>query len=363
MKLNKLVLIPLSTIALLSVSCYYYVSQTTVMNAAPTWTGASAHTLGSIKGSIGLAGQDIYWFDGVKAPVLMDDYLLDEFGGPYVLTGVAQSHTSGLHEHTFMHGNLVGETDNLSLLYTYGGNPFSMDWVDPLDPTIESGKNLYEIVQICELASAADGSFGHPDDPSSHVYMSFRACTVGQDCTGGVLEIAVDDGVYGPSLWWPKINGSVEQIWIRQPNGVRYTNECMPIAVTTRGDQTDQYLVVGDPSHDEFSVFDAFAIGSGPISSLIVADANRNIRDIVIEGRGDGATDYGMLATLWAGPGGSRIEHRTITNGDLPNVAPHLIEPMQSNIQFLSTLNLGAEGTTGVIYTFGTAVARRSYAQ
>jgi hypothetical protein len=364
MKLDKLALIPLSMFALLSVSCYDFVSQTTVMNSAPTWTGASAYTLGSTTGSIGLAGQDIYWFNGTNTPVLLaDDALLDEFGAPYVLTGVAQSHTAGFDQHTFIHGNLVGDTDNISLLYVSGSSPLSMDWVDAFDPTIVENTNLYEIVQICDIASAADGSYGEPHEPNSHMYMSFRACTAGSHCTGGVLEFAVNDGIYGPTWWWPKVIGSTEQVQIRRPNGSLYSNECMPIAVTTRGDQTDQYLVVGDPSADEFTVFDAFAIGSGPIANLVVAEPNRNIRDIVIEGRGDGSSDYGMFATLWTGSAGSKIEHRTVINGDLPNETAHLVEPMPSNITFLSTLNLGAEGTTGVLYTFGTEVKRRSYAQ
>lgn len=40
---------------------------------------------------------------------------------------------------------------------------------------------------------------------------------------------------------------------------------------------------------------------------------------------------------------------------------PFLIEPVPSNIDVIATRGLGAEGTTGQLFTFGDQVMRREY--
>ena len=355
---------PLCAFALLSVSCYDFVSQTTVMPYTEYWRRAAPHTLGNSSGGgvIGLAGQDIFYFAG-NSWTKFDDYLLDEFGGPYVLTSVAQTHTVGHHEHTFIHGNLVYQDDELSLLYTSGGSPYSMSWVDPWTYSFYADGEFYAIKEICDMAASSTGEYGHPSDPSSHLYVSFRARNdsgPGAYYVGGVMEISFTSGM---DYWWPRPTGSGDQVWIHQPDNTFFSNECMPIAVTGRGDQTEQYLVVGDRSMDELSVFDAYSIASGPVDSVRTPTSEFRIVELAIEGRGDGSTNYGFLVTLWRGSSGAKLEHTWIMNGDLDDGGPHLVESVPTNISHITSRGLGVENPTEQLYTFGNQVMRRYYEQ
>ena len=368
MKIRKITL-PLCAAALLAVSCYDFAGQTTVMSSTPTWTGSAAHTYSGRQGVVGLAGQDVYWFN-TGGPSYWHDPLIQEFGGPYVLTSVTQTHTLGLHEQTFVHGNLVGETDNLSLLHTVQGGFGSMEWVDPwfFTPSIQdkNGTTL-NIVEICDMASPADESYGNPSDPDSQLFLSVRACspTLG-GCAGAILEVSVDSG---EQYWWTEYRDGSEQAWAHAGTGPFwtgpewFTNECMPIAVTTRGDQSTQYLVVAEPSRDEVSLFDASSIASGPVDSFKANEPNRSIVDLTVEGRGDGEVDVMFLGTLWKGSAGSRLKHRNIADGDISTDPPFLVEVLPSNIDFIASRGVGAEGTTGDLFTFGAQVMRRNYAQ
>jgi hypothetical protein len=241
-----------------------------------------------------------------------------------------------------------------------------MEWVDPWYATpsfYAAVGGEHTIVEICDMASPADGSYGNPSDLNSHLFLSVRACRPSfWGCSGAIVEISVDTG---PQFWWTEYRNGTDQAWVETPTSAVtwFDNECMPIAVTARGDQSTQYLVVGDPSRDEFSVFDAASIGSGPIDHLTVSEPNRSIADITVEGRGDGSTDYVFLTTLWKGAAGSKLEHRNLVNGAFTSDPPFLVESMPSNIDFIATRGLGAEGTTGDLFTFGSQVMRRNYAK
>ncbi|WP_152629704.1 hypothetical protein [Haliangium ochraceum] len=347
----------------MAVGCYSFVSQTTVMSSAPIWTGANHYTHGATYAGdvIGLAGQDIYLIQG-NTTYLLEDYLLDEFGGqPYTLTSVAQTHTLGLHEHTFMHGNPVGQTGNLSLLHTLQGNPFTMQTVPPFNTTFRDSGQVYEVVQICDLAATGDGSYGDPNDASSHLFMSFRACPVaGGACVGGVMEVGFDNSV---SMWSPRPAGTSDHVWVRKTSGSLFSNECMPIAATGKGDQTEQYLVVADPSWDEVTLFDASSVASGPLDSVRTLDSSFALRDIAIEGRGDGSVNLGMMTTLWGSSSAARLEHRVIANGDIGDDPPFLVESLPGNVRFIASRGLGVEGTSEQLYTFGSQLMRRYYQQ
>jgi hypothetical protein len=352
--------IPLCAAAVLAVGCYEFVSQTVVLNNAPEWTGSGSWSAGGGGGAVvGLAGQDVYWTSG-SGVEFYNDPLLDEFGGPYVLTSAAQTHTQGFHERSFFHGNLVGETDNLSLLFTGHfsiTNPY--EWVDPLYFDFYDGSTLFEVTQICDMAAGGNELYGNPSDPDSHMYLSFKACTpAGSSCTAGVMEISFDNQV---AWWWPKSVGGVEQVTVRRATGARFSHECMPISVTRRGDQQTQYLVVGDPSMDELTVFDASSIASGPTDYVYAPDSTRNIVDVTVEGRGDGSVDFGLLVTLWKGSGGARLEHRTIINDEFDAAGVMMYETVPSNVQAIASRGYGAEGTTERLFMFGDQLVRRDY--
>ncbi|PRQ04670.1 hypothetical protein ENSA5_05840 [Enhygromyxa salina] len=356
-KTTKIIVPTICAAALLAIGCYEFVSATTVLNSAPNWTGAAAHTFSGSHGVVGLAGQDVYWFDN-GGPTFWNDPLIDEFGGAYVLTSIAQTHTLGFHEHTFVHGNLVGESDNLSLLHTQQGSPSSMEFVDPSVSTFSKYWTSYQVTEICDLAAASHGNFGNPSQSSSHLYMSFRACELNDSssCTAGVMELAFDTDI---SWWSPKQIGSTQQIWITKPNGTLFSSECMPIAVTSRGDQSTQYLVVADPSMDEVSAYEAYSLASGPVSDLQTF-SGAYIEDIALEGRADGNIDYAFLVTLWSD---GRVEHRLLTDGDIASGTPFLTEYLPTHIQDIATRNIGAQSSSGQLFTFGDQVVRRSYEQ
>ncbi|ACY15637.1 hypothetical protein [Haliangium ochraceum] len=359
MKRSRIPLLLLAS-SLSLVGCYEFVTQITVSSVARSWTGANSFSQGNSGGSgyvLGLAGDEIHRISGTGISRIHDGDYAADFGGPYTLTSVAQTHTLGWHEHTFVHGNLVGSSDNLNLFRittAYLSNPRTK--VRPWLTQFTRGGTTYEVREICEIAANPVTTYGDPWDANAHLYMSFRACQVsGSSCTAGVMEISVSS-----DYWWPESIGSDVQVWIHKPNGTLFSNECMPFAVTQHGSQSEEYLVVGDPSMDEISVFDAFDIAAGPIDSLIDSDSSTNIRDITIEGRGESSNSYGFIATLRSGSSSARIEHNHIFNGVL-DATPFLSEAVPTNLKFIASRGRGLQSSSEYLYTFGSQVMRRSY--
>ncbi len=346
--------------SLVVLGCYTLQSTRTLDSFSPTWTGSGTYGLSGPKYAAGLAGENIYLYDSSGRRELWSSPLSDQFGGSYVLTSVAQTHSLGHHEHSFVHGNLVGRTDNLDLFYGTEPFPSLMSRVEPWWPQFWDAGSYFAIVEICDMAAAETGEYGHPTDPESHLFLSVRACNDAGSCAGGVVEATFDDSMRS---WWIRSNQEGVQATIRKANDNRFSNECMPIAVTSRGDQETQYLVLGDPSWDELSVFDATRLWEGPLDALRTSDSTRNIADVVVEGRRDGSTEYAFLATLWSGSGSTQLEHRAIVNGAFPDGSPHLTETLPDDVRFLATRGLGAETTTSDLFTFGDQVVRRRYEQ
>ncbi len=355
----KLSLLALSVLA--GAGCYELASATTVFSSARSWTGTGHASIGSTYGkhSVGLAGQDVLTFDSSGLRSSWTAPAMSVFGGAHVLTSIAQTHSMGFHEHTFVHGNLAGRTDNLDLLYTYQTNLTALRRVQPWYIRFWDAGTYFNVVEICDLAAASLPSYGNPADLESHLFLSFRACPEGGGaCAGGVLEVQVDTAI---SQWWIRSNQQGTQVTLRKPDGTRFSNECMPISVTSYGEQSRQYLAVGDPSWDEISLFDANRLWEGPLGSLRVADTTRNIKDVYVEGRGDGSTDYAFLAVLWRGSTSATLEHSVAVNGTFASDATHLIETVPSDVLFIEGRGLGAEGTSAALYTYGSRVIQRTY--
>lgn len=340
-------------------ACYELVSTTTVSTTPRNWTGAGHFSMGNAvsRQAVGLAGQDIYGFQASGSVWSWSAPLLAKFGGPHTLTSIAQTHSLGHHEKLFIHGNRVGETDNLDLLHARSLNDlFSV--VEAFDPTFWDAGTYHDLVEICDMAAVTLPEYGNPNDLSSHLFLSFRACARnGSGCSGGVLEVQVNAQV---NRWWIRSNQEGGQVTNRKADGTRFSNECMPIAVTAYGDQSKDYLVVGDPSWDELSVFDANRLWEGPLDSHRAPDSSRNIEDVHVEGRGDGGLDSVMLSVLWRGSSSAKLEHWAVLGGTF-SASPFLVENLSSGVQLISGLGLGAEGTTGDLFTFGNNVVRRHY--
>lgn len=343
--------------SLLFASCYELVSTSTLYTTVRAWTGTGTLGRGGPKHSLGLAGQDIYQFSPSGLERVWTAPLIEEFGGPHVLTSLTQTHTLGHHEHTFAHGNLVGRTDNLDLFYTFQSYVGAMTRVRPWSPRIWDGGD-FDIVQVCDMAAAEQQAYGEPNDLDSHLYLSVRACRRGGGtCAGGIVEVQMNSRV---DYWWIRSNQDGWQSTLRKADGSFFSNECMPIAVTGRGDQATQVLVVGDPSWDELSVFDASRLWAGPLDALRTPDA-AVIRDVTVSGRRDGSVDYAFVATLWSTASSARVEHRAVVNGDIPSGAPHMTESVASEVRFIEDRGLGAQAGVGELYTYGNTVVRRGY--
>ena len=346
--------------AVFVVGCYELTSVTTQMWSNPGWTGSGRWAGSGAHLATGLAGQDIYHFrEGFSRTDVAP--FLSQFGGEYELTGIAQTHSLGFHEHMFVHGNLVGETDNLRLLYGVVDYGPAMTWIEPLNPHFWEVGQDWEVVEICDLTAAETGEFGLPTDADSHLFMSVRACptTIGS-CAGGVLEVQIAPG---GEVWWVRSTQEGYHATVRKPNGSLYSNECMPISVTARGDQTKQYLAVGDPDFDEISVFDAKRIFDGPLDSRRAYDSSHDIMDLVIEGRRDGTAEFGFLGVLWGSSGARRLEHTMLVDGAFPTGGPHLTETLAGDVDFIQTLGTGAEDSSAHLFTFGDRVQDRRYDQ
>ncbi len=365
MKRFQKVLVSLAA-SLTVAGCYDFVTLTTVMYTTPSWSGANSFSgYGDDGFVLGLAGPDIYRIKNTTV-TYFEEPLLDEFGGPYTLSSIAQTNTLAGYEHTFVHGERNWAGENLNLLYTESADleTTDWDWVTPLSKTFKWYGATYEIEEICEIAAASVESGGAPYQADAHLFMSIRACPISWwapfMCVGGVIEVGIGED---DPVWWPETASSVHKVWIERPNGNLFSDECMPISVTRGGQQTTDYLVVGDPSEDEFTLFDAQDLSLGPLDSVTTPDSNDNILDLTIEGRREDTRNYGFIATLWGSSTARRVEHTYIMNGAFIGSSPFLVESVASDVEHISSRGLGADGITEQLYTFGDRVVRRRYAQ
>lgn len=358
---NAKIFATLAATVIAAAGCYQLSQISTVYSAAKTWTGTGHNSLGNQfnRYAVGLAGQDLYMFSTSGLASTFTAPAASNFGGSHVLTSFAQTHAMGHHEHSFMHGNLAGQTNNLDLLHAYGTHLTSWSRVEAWYPEFWEGGKWYDIVAICDMAAATTQEYGNPYDLASHLFLSFRACAQdGTGCTAGVLEVQMDSWV---EYWWMRSNQEGNQVTIRRPDGNLYSNECMPIAVTAYGDQTRDWLVVGDPSMDELALYDANRLWEGPTDSLRTVDSTYNLKDVTIEGRGDGSVDYVFIAALWKSGSAAQLRHLAGANGEL-EAAPHLTETVASNVVSAQVRGAGAEATSGDLYTFSSSqVQRRVY--
>ena len=344
--------------AVMVVACYRLVSTTTVVSSAPTWSGTGTRSTGGVTRSLGLAGQDVHWFTETGSGVLIAPFLA-QFGGPHRLTSYVPTAVLSHHEREFIHGNMTGRTDNLRLLYK--DHPDNQaTWVQPAGPTFWDGGEYLDVIEICGLAASEPIAFVHPYEPDSHLFMSFRACGRSSlTCAGGVLEAEFDQQI---TRWWVRSHAEGVQVTVRKPDGNRFSNECMPISVTSDRAQARQYLVVGDPSWDEISVFDALRLWSGPIESWRAPESNRAIRDLVIEGRRERTYDLAFVAVLWAGTAGTQLRHYSLADG-VVNETPFLSETLPTDVQLIESNGPRMLWDTGHLYTYGAQVVRRQYAR
>jgi hypothetical protein len=341
--------------AVVSAGCYSLSSAITLMSSAPAFTGTGARALGgTIHYSVGLAGQDVHNFG--NSTFVQTAPFLGLFGGPHRLTAYVQTVTAGFHQREFIHGNLVGHTDNLRLIYKE--HPDNVpSWVEAFWPYVWDGGEYFRLKEICGLAASDSPIYANPDDPESHLFLSFRAC--GQStgtCAAGVLEAWVD--AQG-SAWSVESGQDGTYATLRRPNGARFSDECMPISVTSDRDQAKQYLVVADPSMDEVSIFDAFRLYAGPLSSARWPDGSRNLRDVVIEGARRGSVDVAWVAVLWSGTGGTALRHHSVGNGIIDSVA--FLNESPGDVSFIESDTPGPISSTARLFTYGAQVVRRTY--
>lgn len=349
-------------VMLAAAGCYELVQVVTVYSAARTWTGTGSMSLGTtyVRSPVGLAGQDVVAFSETGVRTIWSSPALVFFGGAHRLTSITQTHGLGHHEHTFLHGNRIGRTDNLDLLYAFQSNLYALERVHAWYPRFHKLGTWFDIVEVCDMAAATLPELGQPDDLDSHLFLSGRACaTNGTGCVGGVIEAAIEPDT-NPMRWWVRSNQEGDQIAILKSDGTRFSNECMPISVTGYGDQLRQYLVVGDPSMDEISLFDAKRLWEGPLDSARFSDASRNIADVQVEERRDGSAECALVAVLWKGSTGAKIDHIAAVSGVF-SASAHLVEYVPSNVLFIESPGVGAEGDRHDLYTFGSQVNRRRY--
>lgn len=350
--------------ASLAFGCYHLEGLSTVLGSAPYWTGAGHASVANATfggHAVGLAGEDVVVFRGTSVSTY-DSPLLAELGPGYTLTGIAQTHSLGHHENTFLHANPAGETGALDLFLNAGFHFHSTQRVAGNMPWFIHDDEIYEINRICDLAASELPEFGNPADDDSHLFLSVQACPFGSTtgCVGGVVEA---DFSTNSREWWVKYSGGY-QAAIRRPNGALFSAECMPISATGLGGSNRHYVAVGDPSQDELLLFAVGALHQPAVSSRRSARSNQHIADLVLEGRGSGTTDFGFLTVLWTGTGGTRLEHTLATNGTLA-ASPFLTEAVSSTSRFIHTTGAGGNpyGGRADLYTFGSSVVRRSYVE
>lgn len=359
--MNRTTLFLLLTSSLVAGGCYIYAGNEMVLDDAPGWTGADSFTENAfVPGDLlGLAGQDIYRFRGTSLYKVYNDPFLGEFGGPYTLTSVAQTRAFPSFQGLYVHGKPVGGDGGLTLLYA---DSIAFNTVTEIEPYLTSFEHEgveYDVAEICEIAAVPPSS-----DDDARVYASMRACSE-YGCVGGVMEFEFTD-----DMWSPKPAGSSHHVWILRASNSLYSNYCMPISVTRGGDQTVDYLALADTAVDEISLFDARNIAAGPLDRYRSTDLsfvwNFRMVDISVEGRRDGSTNYAFVTTLWrpeVGGGSRRLQHWVAANGSFGSDPEFLTETVPADVSKIGTRGLGFEGTSGVLYTFGDKVMRRSYHQ
>ncbi len=350
-------------------------------NAVPgEWTGIGPFVNYQYR-VMGLNGREIWRIDldsMFEVTGWEGSEIYNMFGGDYTLTSFAQMHRSSWGD-VLIHGNRTGATDEFRFAHT--NDPFfkELDWVEPSTTNFNVGGQGYELLEICEIiARPVNTTFRGLDNPDMQAFISFRAKRNGSttaEVVGGVMEIDFIWDISDEKWLWLGMDtppGSEEEteIWIRQINGESFSDECMPIAVTRGGKQTVNYLVVGDPSEDEITVFDAAHLSAGPLDSIKESNLDYSITDITVEGRGANELNdnYGFVTTLWGNAENEkRLEHILIMDGDIDNYGPFLEEILHetssgiNELNFIETRGNGADYAQEYIFTLGDAVERRLY--
>lgn len=342
---------------------------TNVWRESGAWTGSGDYSAGSSYGgmAIGLAGQDMVFFDQSGLRGRTQDVLAGEFSGPYELTSIAQTFSVGHHEQSFLHGNLVGRTDNLDLFFTVQSQwwhtaPVRISASD--DIVIRDGSRRFTITQICDMATP-DVSNGWvlPDHPQSHLFLSVRACE-GSSCVGGVVEAAFVDSF---SRWSIKYTGMTQHAHIHRTGSHRFSNECMPIAATRRSSQDAsaedrEYLYLLDPSMDQIHSFDTHNFTRGAVDQVRYSGAHRPM-DITAEAVRLGDLHHSFVQTLWRNGSRRYITHHYASNGQLSD-EEFLLENVNSDITHIQSLGSGFRNNVderGHLVTLGRYGTLRHY--
>ncbi len=353
--------------------CYDLDSVRPVSSDGARWTGAGDYSqTGQLDGVVvGLAGQNLYRYYSNGTYSRQNNVLSGEFSGPYALTSIAQTFSYGLHEQSFLHGNLQGRTDNLDLFHTEG-TYFSWDRAaNRIRPypglTVRSGAITFEIVEICDMATPDNRSgWTLPYHDDSHLFLSVRACTGGDEsglCAGGMVEVGFDGW---PNFWNIQYTGSQPHAQFRRQNGNLFRNECMPIAATRWSDANPsiarEFVYLAAPAFDEVVVAEVDQFHRGILDTLS-RPSSHAIQDISVEGMKVGSVHYNFLQGLWAGPSTQNVAHYQVVNGDMPT-SHFYVQSVPNNIDFIQGFGGGKRNElmgVGHMMAFGNAANLHKY--
>lgn len=368
MKIFKSLLVCIGGFAL---SACYEPTDTDDLPANPTsWTGAGDYEYGSsYRGlSVGLAGQDMYLFSESGSVWHWSNVLDGEFSGPYRLTSIAQTFSLGWHEQSFLHGNLVGRTDNLDLFHTEQGyfGYYAQKRIPPRgSQAISTGEGTFNIVEICDMATPdKNNGWVLPYFNDSHLFLSIRACNSSR-CVGGVVEAQFNSQM---SQWWIKTTSGQQHAQVHRAGGWLFSNECMPITATRWSDTSvgaavEEYLIVADPSIDEITTYKASNLKAGAVDFHRYSSSTAEILDISADGIQQGSVHYSFIQALWRDGSGANLQHYTATNGALPD-SPFLTEPVSrrtTQVQGFGRGELNDIRGKGYLMTLGSTAVIREY--
>jgi hypothetical protein len=252
------------------------------------------------------------------------------FAEPYYLTSFAQSSSSSTEEQTWLHAEIAGRTDSLTLFATERLHLTTLKRITAIPDTgiLDEG-GVRTIRRICGMA----GVDRETEDPGP-LYLSVIACRhADTDCAAGVVEAEID---FIGGTWRVRNPVGAQQATVRRPDGTPYPAECMPIATTGRGYFSKHYVALVVPSSGEIVVHRAGQLHVRAAGRLL-EPAEGRAHDIVFL-RNAEALSY--LAVLWKSANETLIKHYTLLNLDSPErtsvssfhaeVVPHSIHFIES---------------------------------
>jgi hypothetical protein len=266
------------------------------------------------------------------------------FSEDYFLTGIAQTLSVGLHEETWLHAQVTGRTDTLTLFKSTGATvPYGFLPVEVAAGAgvIESAKT-YAISQVCDMAglNSIDG-----DLRNGRLFLSVIACA-GAECAGGLVEATTETARWSVRI----LPGGAQQATLRGLGSVRFPAACMPIATTGFDSFDQQYVAVASPAAGDFLIFRAGAMDAGPTGALRILKTGYKPADLVIL-RKDVA--LAALVILWKSDTvGTQalLEGYRMTNGDLSGTLV-LSYPVPSTTMFIESPGF-VGGMNRDLYTF-----------